>query len=99
MLLWNFVKIKCTSCLQDLEMKQNHLFIMSAQLKISINDSGKGKQSDPYKPVYLTVSLFYGRGGECRGNSVNKFKPDIGNNTFSSPIIHPAKSKLTKHGG
>ena len=53
MLLWNFVKIKCTSCLQDLEMKQNHLFIMSAQLKISINDSGKGKQSDPYIRVIL----------------------------------------------
>ena len=33
-------------------MKQNHLF-MCAQLKISINDSGKGKQSDPYIRVIL----------------------------------------------
>lgn len=59
MLLWNFVKINCTSHLQDLEAKQNHFFIVKAQGKISVNDPGtKKKVSDPYINSWIVLVPF-----------------------------------------
>lgn len=49
MSLLTSAKINCTSCLQDLVMKQKLLFIVSIQAKISTDDPGTGrKASDPY---------------------------------------------------
>lgn len=55
MLLWNFVKINCTSHLQDLEAKQNHFFIVKAQGKISVNAQERKRK---YQTHILILGLY-----------------------------------------